>query len=77
MRLLLVEDEKRFGQALKKSLESEAYAVDWEIDGQKGFEQARIENYDLLILDINLPNMSGLEIINALRKEDLTTLCRS
>jgi len=48
MQLLLVEDEKRFGQALKKSLESEAYAVDWEIDGQKGFEQARVEKLQLL-----------------------------
>lgn len=73
MRLLLVEDEKRFGSFLQKALQSESYAVDWLLNGREGYEQASIESYDVIILDINLPELSGLEIIKLLRDEGITT----
>ncbi len=69
MRLLLIEDELKFGESLKKALQSESYAVDWATSGEKGLSQARVENYDLAIIDIGLPDVSGLEVVQQLRHQ--------
>lgn len=70
MRILVVEDEHRIANSIKKGLELEKYAVDVAYDGEEGFDLASTEVYDLIILDLLLPKMDGLEICKNLRKED-------
>jgi DNA-binding response OmpR family regulator len=67
MRLLLVEDECDFAHALARGLRNQGYAVDVAADGLLGWEYAEVNEYDLLILDLNLPRMDGLEVCRRLR----------
>jgi len=73
MKILLVEDEKIMAEALVELLRQEHYLVDVVYDGRSGYEMAGTGEYDALILDIMLPNMSGLEIITRLRQEGVYT----
>lgn len=73
MRLLLVEDETGFAEALSASLKNQHYIVDWAADGQTGLEYGLCEVYDAIILDIMLPKLDGLTILSRLRKEGITT----
>ena len=73
MRILWIEDEKKLAVNLKKALEAESYAVDMYLDGQEGYEQAAVEDYDLIILDVGLPSMDGINISKKLREEKITT----
>jgi len=68
MKILVVEDEHRIAQSIKKGLELEKMIVDIAYDGISGFDQATSEEYDLIILDLMLPGMSGWEICSQLRK---------
>ncbi len=70
MRILVVEDEHRIAQAIKSGLEQERYAVDVEYDGEAGYNTARAEEYDLIILDVMMPGLSGNEVCIKLREED-------
>jgi DNA-binding response OmpR family regulator len=74
MRLLVVEDEADLAHALAKGLRQQGYAVDLAFDGMQGFELAGINDYDLLILDLNLPEMDGLEVCRRLRASQLSML---
>jgi len=67
MRILLVEDEKNVAAFIKKGLEEEAYAVDIADDGNKGLLMATLTDFDLLILDIMLPGINGIELCKSLR----------
>lgn len=67
MRILLVEDEVHLAQALTEILKKNMYSADAVYDGQQGLEYAMSGVYDLLILDIMLPKMSGIEILKNLR----------
>jgi len=67
VRLLVVEDELDFAQALARGLRQQGYAIDVAHDGTQGWELAEINDYDLLILDLNLPEMDGLEVYRRLR----------
>jgi two-component system, OmpR family, response regulator len=67
MRILVVEDEYKIAAALKKGLEQERYTVDVSYNGQDGFDLASSETYDLLILDLMLPELDGLSISRNLR----------
>lgn len=69
MRILVVEDEHRLAQAIKEGLEQESYAVDVEHDGEDGYNAARADEYDLILLDVMLPGMDGFEICKRLRGE--------
>jgi DNA-binding response OmpR family regulator len=69
MRILVVEDEHRIAQTIKKGLEQERYAVDVAYTGTEGFDLASTEDYDLVILDLMLPGMDGLTICANLRKK--------
>lgn len=70
MRILLVEDEQKIANALKRGLEQEAYAVDVAYDGREGYGRALAGKYDVMILDRMLPGISdGLDIVRAIRKE--------
>lgn len=73
MRVLIIEDEQRLAKAIKKGLEQEAYAVDAAFDGIHGFDLAAVEEYDLIILDLMLPGMDGIQICERLRKEKVLT----
>lgn len=69
MRILVVEDEHKIANSIKKGLELEKFAVDVSYSGDEGYDLASTEDYDLLILDLALPAISGLEICQKLRNE--------
>lgn len=73
MRLLLIEDEKSIAQSIKTGLEQESYSVDIANEGDLGYDLALSEEYDAIILDLMLPNMSGEQICRMLRKNNITT----
>jgi DNA-binding response OmpR family regulator len=73
MRLLVVEDEKKVASFIKQGLEEEGYAVDLALDGEKGLEMALDPVHDLIILDISLPKMDGLQVLNKLRQQKVNT----
>lgn len=74
MRLLIIEDELDIVQALARGLRQQGYAVDIATDGKQGWELATIHDYDLLILDLNLPSMDGLDVCQHLRAAQSQTL---
>jgi two-component system copper resistance phosphate regulon response regulator CusR len=71
MRILVVEDEAKVASFIRRALEEENYAVDACGDGAGGLDLARAGCYDLIILDLMLPGMPGLEVLKALRKEQV------
>jgi len=71
MRILVVEDEPVAAALLAKGLREHAYAVDVAADGDEGIQQAGTNDYDLLILDVLLPGMNGLELCRQLRADGL------
>lgn len=74
MRILVVEDEDRVAQAIKRSLESHAFAVDIVSDGDNGLSHAADPDYDVIILDRMLPGtIDGLVICKKLRQEKIDT----
>lgn len=73
MRILVVEDERKVASFIKKGLEEEGYAVDVAADGEEGLVMALTRVHDLIILDIRLPRMDGLRVLQALRQDDVTT----
>jgi DNA-binding response OmpR family regulator len=72
MRLLVVEDEPAAAAVLAKGLREHAYAVDVAPDGSAALEQASINEYDLIVLDVLMPGMNGLEVCRRLRAEGIT-----
>lgn len=69
MRILLIEDESRLAQGIKKGLEEDGFAVDTVCDGEDGLFMAESEEYDAIILDIMLPKVDGITICKQLRKK--------
>jgi two-component system copper resistance phosphate regulon response regulator CusR len=69
MRILVVEDEQEAALILAKGLREHAYAVDIAADGPAALEQAGISDYDLIILDVLLPGLDGLDVCRRLRAE--------
>lgn len=67
MRLLLVEDDEILGDGLVAGLTMEGYAVDWLTNGKLADEALKLNSYELIVLDLNLPDMDGLAILRALR----------
>lgn len=68
MRILVVEDEHRIANAIKQGLEQESYAVDVAYDGEEGYNSALYDEYDLIILDVMMPEMNGFEVCRKLRE---------
>ena len=73
MKILLVEDDKGIVRFVKKGLIENSYAVDVAFDGEEGLSLALHRNYDLIILDILLPEMDGREALRRLRKMEIQT----
>lgn len=65
--ILIIEDDRFIGEMYVRSLRKAGYEVDWMVDGHDGLVAARNKRYDLLILDIMLPEMRGGEILQSLR----------
>jgi len=59
MRILIIEDEKMIAKPIQRALERRAYAVDYAETGTTGLQLAKLNEYDCLILDLNLPEMDG------------------
>ena len=70
MRILLVEDEKKVADIIVRGLKAERFAVDVYHDGQSGWEAADTYNYDLIILDLMLPRLTGTEILERVRRKN-------
>ncbi len=73
MRVLLVEDEKKMASFIERGLKEEGYAVDVMFDGEQGWECLTANEYDLIILDVMLPKISGLDLCQKIRKEGRRT----
>lgn len=73
-KILVVEDELKIARVIKLALEHEGYAVDLEDDGIRAFERILDGDYDLIVLDIMLPGMNGMEICRKVRKEKDTPI---
>lgn len=71
MRILIVEDEFNLADVIASRLEIEKYIVDIETDGEEGCFKANLNIYDLIILDVMLPNMNGFDILKNIRKNDV------
>lgn len=72
MRLLIVEDEKKIGDYLKKGLEESGFVVQLERNGLDGYHAAISERFDLIILDVMLPDINGWQILQKLRSAELS-----
>lgn len=70
MRMLLVEDEKKVSELVARALRAERYAVDVADDGTQGWELAQAYDYDLIILDLMLPGLSGEELLRRIRRKN-------
>lgn len=68
MRILVVEDEKDLLESIAEGLRIDGYAVDICDNGEDAYELAFAENYDLIVLDLNLPKMDGIDVLKELRK---------
>jgi DNA-binding response OmpR family regulator len=73
MKLLLVEDEKQLSEALQQILIKNKYSVDAVYNGEEGLLYALSDVYDVIILDIMLPKLSGIEILKSIRKKGIST----
>jgi heavy metal response regulator len=73
MKILLVEDDKGIVRFVKKGLLENSFSVDVAIDGEEGLRLAILKQYDLIILDIMLPKMDGVEVLKRMRKMEIQT----
>lgn len=73
MKILLIEDEKKISNFIKKGLEEENYIVDTAFNGKEGFEIAVSAHYDLIIMDLMLPYINGFDLCKKLRESGVNT----
>ncbi|MCY7361962.1 MAG: response regulator transcription factor [Ignavibacteria bacterium] len=73
MNILLIEDEKKISEFIRKGLKEQSYNVDAAFDGVKGHNLATNNDYDLIILDILLPKQNGFSVCNKLREDGIKT----
>ncbi len=73
MNILLVEDERPLALAIVRILKGAGYAVTWAPDGDKGYEAARMDGYDAIVLDVLLPGKTGWQILEGLRAAKINT----
>ena len=73
MRILVVEDEHKIANSIKRGFEQETWATDVAYDGSDGYDMAASEDYDVIVLDLMLPKMDGVEICKKLRAAEIHT----
>ena len=73
MRTLVIEDEQKIANFIKRGLKEEGYAVDVAADGEDGHFLATTNEYDLIILDVMIPKMDGIKLCRKLRQSNITT----
>ena len=73
MHILVVEDERALCETVVRSLRRLAYSVDFCYDGNKAIELLGVEQYDLVLLDLNLPGADGMSVLKTLRQTDRDT----
>lgn len=73
MRILLVEDDEPLGEGIRTGLAQYGYAVDWLKDGNSALRFLRAETFDLIVLDLNLPRVSGLTVLHEMRSNNIAT----
>lgn len=73
MKVLLVEDEKYLAEAIAQVLKKKNYDIDLSFDGEDGYHNALSGIYDIILLDIMLPKMDGLELLQKIREEGIST----
>lgn len=73
MKILIVEDEHKIATAIKKGLEQEHYAADVAYNGTDGYDLASSGEYDMILLDLMLPGMNGIDVCATLRKNNVHT----
>jgi len=71
MRILVAEDETKIAAFIKKALETHSIAVDLAADGEEAFYLATVSDYDVILLDVMLPKMTGVEVCQKLRSRDV------
>ncbi len=71
MNILIIEDERRLADVLVKIMQEQKYAAEAVYNGLDGLEYARSGQYDVVLLDVMLPGMSGLEVARTLRREKI------
>jgi two-component system copper resistance phosphate regulon response regulator CusR len=70
MKVLLVEDEERLASFIRKGISAEGYEVDVAFDGRTGLSLFRRNSYDIVVLDVNLPQMNGFEVCRLIREDN-------
>lgn len=70
MRVLLVEDDKMIGNAITTALKDAAYAIDWVTNGNTAVDSITCNKYDVLVLDIGLPGLSGFDVLKSVRSSN-------
>jgi DNA-binding response OmpR family regulator len=73
MKILIVEDEKDLNSALMKAFEKHGFTVDSSLDGKDGLGMGLINEYDAIVLDLNLPELDGVEVCKQIRAENTKT----
>lgn len=73
MRILLVEDDELLGDGLRTGLAQSGYTVDWLKDGAVADQALKTETFDLIVLDLGLPRMNGISVLENLRSRGVTT----
>ena len=73
MHLLVIEDDPVLGKAIQRGLSEAGHPCDWARNGQKGLDEARSQRFDVIVLDLMLPDLNGLEILRQLREGGIRT----
>jgi two-component system response regulator QseB len=73
VRLLLVEDDEQLGQGIRRALMRDGDHVDWLTDGAQALAAIRAENFELILLDLQLPGKDGITVLQTMRKESINT----
>ena len=68
MNILVIEDESKVASFIKKGLQQSGYEIDIAVDGEEGYEKVRANNYDVILLDLMLPKIQGLDLIPKIRE---------
>ena len=77
MRILLIEDDATLGRALQEVVTKQGDAVDWLVEGDRALPAVKNYTYDLVVLDLNLPDVDGLEVLRVFRQEGRHIPCFS